>query len=105
MLMGVEESAALSCSLLTAAAYPHPVAPIEMLQTHISWVFLTGEFAYKVKKPVNFGFVDFSTLERRRFFCEEELRLNRRLAPALYLEVLPITGSVEAPRIGGRGAP
>jgi uncharacterized protein len=74
-----------------------------MLETHISWVFLADEFAYKVKKPVDLGFVDFTTLERRRFFCEEELRLNRRLAPQLYLDVLPITGSAESPRIGGTG--
>lgn len=74
-----------------------------MLETHISWVFLAGEFAYKLKKPVDLGFVDFTTLERRRFFCEEELRLNGRLAPELYLDVLPITGSPENPRIGGAG--
>lgn len=75
-----------------------------MLETHISWIFLAGDFAYKVKKPVNLGFVDFSTLARRSHFCEEELRLNRRLAPGLYLDVLPITGSPDAPRIGGSGA-
>ena len=71
--------------------YPHPVGHIEMLQTHISWVFLTGKFAYKLKKPVNFGFLDFSTQEKRRYYCTEELRLNRRLAPELYLDVLPVS--------------
>ncbi|WP_448515260.1 bifunctional aminoglycoside phosphotransferase/ATP-binding protein [Parathermosynechococcus lividus] len=77
--------------LLTAAAYPHPVAaPIQLLQTHISYVFLTGDYAYKVKKPVDFGFLNFTTLDKRRFYCQEELRLNRRLAPQLYLEVVPI---------------
>jgi uncharacterized protein len=71
--------------------YPHPVQePIQLLQTHISYVLLTGEYAYKVKKPINFGFLDFSSLEKRRYFCHEELRLNRRLSPDLYLAVLPI---------------
>lgn len=77
--------------MLQADFYDHAVTTeIQLIQTHISFVLLTGEFAYKVKKPVNFGFLDFSTLEQRRFFCTEELRLNRRLAPRLYLEVLPI---------------
>ena len=87
-IMSYDPPAPLVESLLRPAAYPYPVKNIELLQTHISWVFLTGEFTYKVKKPVSFGFVDFSTLERRRFFCDEELRLNRRLAPELYLDVL-----------------
>lgn len=78
---------------------------VERLETHISWVLLAGECAWKFKKPVNFGFLDFSTLERRRFFCEEELRLNRRLAPRLYLDVVPITGTVDEPGIGGEGTP
>jgi aminoglycoside phosphotransferase family enzyme len=68
-------------------------------------VILTGRFAYKIKKPVNLGFLDFSTLERRRKYCEEELRLNRRLAPSIYLDVVPITGSADAPRLGGAGEP
>jgi hypothetical protein len=76
----------------------------QVLETHISYVLLTGECAYKIKKAVAFGFLDFSTLAARRFFCEQELRLNRRLAPALYLDVVPITGSVDAPRLGGDGA-
>jgi aminoglycoside phosphotransferase family enzyme/predicted kinase len=79
------------------------VRELRLVETHISWVILTGDFAYKLKKPVNLGFLDFSTLERRRFFCEEELRLNRRLAPQLYLEAVPVTGSAEAPRLGGAG--
>jgi aminoglycoside phosphotransferase family enzyme len=65
---------------------------------------LTGAFAYKIKKAVDFGFLDFTTLSARRFFCHEELRLNRRLAPSLYLDVVPITGSLDAPVIGGSGA-
>ena len=66
-------------------------------------MLLTGTFAYKIKKAVDFGFLDFTTLAARRFFCEEELRLNRRLAPDLYLDVVPITGSVDAPALGGPG--
>jgi aminoglycoside phosphotransferase family enzyme/predicted kinase len=72
--------------------YDHPVADsIKVLQTHISFVILTGDYAYKVKKAVNFGFLDFSTLNKRRHFCYEEIRLNRRLAPDLYLGVVGIT--------------
>lgn len=77
--------------------------PVELRETHISWVLLGGDLAYKIKKPVNFGFLDFSTLEKRHFYCDEELRLNRRLAAALYLEVVPITGSADAPQLGGDG--
>lgn len=76
--------------LLRAEAYPHPCATIELVETHISWVLLTGSVAYKIRKPVDFGFVDFSTLEHRRRDCEEELRCNRPFAPELYLEVVPI---------------
>ncbi len=61
--------------------YPHCPEKVELVQTHISYVFIAGDFVYKVKKPVNFGFLDFTTLEKRKFFCEEELRLNKRLAP------------------------
>jgi aminoglycoside phosphotransferase family enzyme/predicted kinase len=75
------------------------------METHISWIILTGEYAYKLKKPVNLGFLDFSTLEQRHFFCEEEIRLNRRLAPELYLCVVPITGTAEAPSMAGTGSP
>lgn len=72
--------------------YPHPVtAPIEMIQTHVSYVLLTGDYAYKVKKPVNFGFLDFSTLELRHHFCLAELQMNQPNAPEIYLEVLPIS--------------
>ncbi|MDL1956794.1 MAG: AAA family ATPase [Candidatus Desulfofervidus auxilii] len=77
-------------SLLKPTAYPHPVKTIKLIQTHISWIFLTGEFVYKIKKPVDFGFLDFTTLEKRRYFCEEELRLNKRLSPDIYLEVTPV---------------
>ena len=77
--------------------------PVSVIETHISAVLLTGERAYKLKKPVNLGFLDFTRLRQRRHFCREELRLNRRLAPDLYLSVLPITGTAAAPRLGGSG--
>src|SRR5919197_1507056 len=85
--------------------YAHPTTEITVLQTHISWVVLTGPYAYKIKKPVNMGFANFSTLAQRHFFCPEELRLNRRLAPQLYLEVVAISGTPKRPRVRGRGTP
>jgi aminoglycoside phosphotransferase family enzyme len=80
-------------ALLTLEAYPHDPDKIELIQTHISFVFLTKDYVYKVKKAVNFGFLDFSTLEKRRIFCEKELALNRRLCPEIYIEVVPINKS------------
>jgi len=91
--------------LLDPAAYPHPTGPIRLVETHISWVLLTGPVAYKLKKPVALGYLDFSSLDRRAHFCREEVRLNQRFAPKLYLEALPITGSCEHPQIGGSGEP
>ncbi len=88
--------------LLRPDAYPHPVDHVELRETHISWVFLTGDFAYKVKKPRNLGFLDFSTLAARKHFCEEELRLNRRFAPSLYLAVVPLTRN-QGLHMGGAG--
>lgn len=85
------------------AAYPHPVTRVQRIETHISYVFLAGDFAYKLKKPIALGFLDFSTLQRRHHFCDEELRLNRRLADDLYLDVVAITGTPDEPRIGGTG--
>lgn len=96
---------ALIRGLLRAEAYDHPAAQFEVLETHISWIILTGEYAYKLKKPVNFGFVDFTTLERRQFFCQEELRLNARLAHDLYLAVKPIYGPRDRPSFVGKGEP
>jgi uncharacterized protein len=93
----------LFAALLDPACYPHPVAGVRVLETHISWVMLTGEYAYKVKKPVNLGFLNFTTLGFRRHYCDEELRLNRRFAPDLYLDVVAIRGTPGAPRIGGDG--
>lgn len=91
--------------LLRPAAYPHPVAAIQLVQTHMSWILLTGEFAYKLKRPVCYAFVDFSTRERREFSCREELRLNRRFAAELYVNVCAITEVNGAARIGGEGLP
>ena len=84
-------------------AYPHRVDRVEHIETHISHILLAGDYAYKLKKPLDLGFLDFSTLERRRFCCEEENRLNRRLAPDIYLGVVTVTGTPRAPRIGGAG--
>ena len=83
--------------------FDDPVERFSVLETHISWVLLAGDFAYKIKKPVNLGFLDFSTLEKRRHFCFEELRLNSRLAPDIYIEVVNITGNQDSPRINGTG--
>jgi aminoglycoside phosphotransferase family enzyme/predicted kinase len=91
-------------ALLTdPACYDHPVAQLELVETHISWVVLTGFFAYKIKKPVNLGFLDFSTLALREQDCHDELRLNRRLAVDYYLDVIALTGNPDAPRINGSG--
>ncbi|MCU0973659.1 MAG: AAA family ATPase [Burkholderiales bacterium] len=97
--------ATLVAALRDPACFPHPVGRIEVIETHISWVILTGGLAYKIKKALDLGFLDFTTLARREHFCREELRLNRRLAPDLYLEVVPITGDAEAPMIAGAGEP
>ncbi|MFF7710486.1 AAA family ATPase [Pseudomonas sp. NPDC007930] len=93
----------LITALQNPALYPHPVEAIQVIETHISWVVLTGEYAYKIKKPADFGFLNFTELASRKHFCEEELRLNSRLTENLYLEVLPITGSAEAPQLAGDG--
>ncbi len=84
--------------------YPHPVSAIKLVETHISWILLTGEYAYKIKKPVNLGFLDFSSLEQREYFCHHELELNQRLAPQIYLEVVPIGGTISAPKLGSEPA-
>ncbi|MFP4560534.1 MAG: AAA family ATPase [Thiohalorhabdus sp.] len=92
-------------TLLDPARYPHPVERVEVVETHISYVLLTGDYAYKIKKPLDLGFLDFSTLDKRLHACREELRLNRRTAPDLYLEVVALTGSPEKPELGGAGEP
>ena len=83
-------SASLLAFLKSPASYPHRPAEVRSTETHISWVFFVSPFVYKVKKPVDLGFLDFSTLERRRHFCEREVQLNRRLCPDVYLGVTPI---------------
>jgi aminoglycoside phosphotransferase family enzyme len=80
-------------AMLNPQTYPEPTGKIELIQTHISFVFITQNYVYKVKKTVNFGFLDFSTLEKRRLNCEKELLINRRLCPEIYLEVVPINQS------------
>ena len=89
-------------AMLKPEFYDHPVDTCQLIETHISWVILTGKFVYKIKKPINLGFVDFSTLEKRKFYCEEELRLNRWLAPSIYLDVVPISGPEENPVLTGK---
>lgn len=91
--------------LLVSTAFPHAVSELRLVETHISWVVLTGSFAYKIKKPVKLDFIDTSTLERRQHYCNEELRLNRRLAPELYLRVAPITRHEGRALIDGDGEP
>ena len=78
-------------------------AEVEIIETHISTILLVDGFAFKIKKPVDFGFLDFTSLDKRRFFCEEELRLNRRLAPSYYLEVDHVTGTASEPELNGEG--
>src|SRR5881409_3637152 len=89
------QSQELVSFLEAPASYPHGPREVRSIQTHISWVFIAPPFVFKVKKPVNLGFLDFSTLEKRRHFCQREVELNRRLCPEAYLEVVPIyrTGS------------
>jgi len=89
--------------LLMPSAFPHPVGRLEVRETNISWVILTGLYAYKIKKSVDFGFIDTSTLSKRQQLCEEELRLNRRMAPDLYMDVVAITRDAVGLRVGGPG--
>jgi len=89
--------------MMKPGLYGKGVKRVRMIQTHTSWVFLTGTHAYKVKKPVNFGFLDYTALSARRFFCNEEFRLNQILSPDIYIKVLPITESRGRLHLGGRG--
>ena len=90
-------------ALEKGAGFDHPLEQFEIVETHISCLLLTGPYVYKFKKPVDLGFLDFSTLEKRKHCCEEEVRLNRRLAPELYLEVVSVTGDERSPQINGDG--
>jgi aminoglycoside phosphotransferase family enzyme/predicted kinase len=105
VVMRAADVAGLIEALSSPAAYPHPVETVEVRQTHASAVFLAGPFAYKLKKPVRLPFLDFSSPERRRHFCQEEVRLNRRLAPEVYLGVVPVTVGAAGTRFGGEGGP
>lgn len=99
----MSEASELISGLLKQDAYPHPASGVECIETHASWVLLAGEYAYKLKKPLNLGFLDYSTLALRRKACEDELHLNRRTAPDVYLEVVAVRGPRSAPRFGGSG--
>lgn len=90
-------------SIYDPGMYPHPVSEIHLMETHISWIILTGDWVYKLKKPVNFGFVDFSTLELRHAACDEELRLNRRTAPLIYDSVVALAEDADCPQFGASG--
>lgn len=94
----------LISALLDSRCYPHGVKAVRLIETHISWVLLAGRYAYKIKKAVKMDFLDFMSLDARRFYCTEELRLNRRLAPRLYLEVVAIGGDPDKPEFGKQPA-
>ena len=90
-------------ALLKPQAYPHKPQKVELVQTQMSFIFLAGGYVYKIKKPVNLGYLDYTTLEKRHFFCQQELELNRRLCPSVYLAVIPIVEQKSELRIEGRG--
>jgi len=90
-------------ALLYPRAYPHPVRAVDLIETHISWVLLTGRIAYKIKRPVHYAFLDLRSSERRRALCHEEARLNRRFAPQLYLGVRAVRRRKGEARVGGAG--
>ncbi len=105
MTKDLSEHQRLVHALLKSDGWPHATDRLGHIETHISSVLLVGPYAYKIKKPVDFGFLDFSTVELRHVSCEEEVRLNRRLAPDIYLEAVPITGTPDVPVLGGAGEP
>ncbi|HTP64118.1 MAG TPA: AAA family ATPase [Geobacteraceae bacterium] len=90
-------------SLLNPDVYPEPTECVRLLQTHVSYIFITDNFVYKIKKPVDFGFLNFTTIDRRRFFCDEEVRLNRRLCPDIYLGVVEVRESAAGATFVGDG--
>ena len=94
---------ALVQALLKPEIYDHHPQKVELVQTQMSFLFLTGDYAYKVKKPVNLGYLDYTTLEKRRFFCRQEIELNKRLCPDAYLEVVPIISREGQIYLGGEG--
>ena len=100
-----EHRGEIEAALAEPTFYPHWTTTIQVAETHISKVFLTGDFAYKLKKPVNFGFLDFTTLEKRRHYCEQEVLLNQRLSKGVYLDVVAITQEPTAYMLNGPGEP
>jgi len=90
-------------AMQSADFYDHDVDSVSLIQTHISWVFLTGEYAYKIKKPMDFGFLNFTELSQRQHFCEQEIQLNKRLADQVYLQTVKITGTEEHPVFNSDG--
>jgi hypothetical protein len=90
-------------SLMNKSAFDHAVNSIELIETHISWVILAGDYVYKIKKPVKLDFLDFHDLVNRKFYCEEEVRLNRSWAPEIYLDVVPITFEDSQAKFSGTG--
>jgi len=103
MTMGSRQLPVFVSALLRTEAYEHKTEKIQLLETHISWVILTGPYAYKIKKSIDLGFLDFSTVEKRHYYCSEELRLNSRLAPSIYLEVVPVRGPEAVASFAGSG--
>jgi hypothetical protein len=99
--MGINRD--IAKELLKPDAYPENAKSVRLVQTHISYVFITDRFVYKVKKPVNFGFLDFSALSKRRYYCEQEVELNRRLSPSIYIGVVPVVERNGRLFIGGKG--
>ena len=102
--MNADQESRIVRAMSEPTFYDHPVDEVELIETHISWVFLAGDFAYKVKKPLNFGFLDFSSLSKRHHYCREELLLNRLFSTDIYLAVIAIGGSPAAPVINGSPA-
>jgi aminoglycoside phosphotransferase family enzyme/predicted kinase len=100
---GYDLTGIIPADLLMPSAFPHPVGRLDVRETNISWIVLTGTYAYKIKKSVKLDFIDSSTLSKRHFLCEEELRLNRRLAAELYVDVVAITRDETGVRVGGDG--
>jgi aminoglycoside phosphotransferase family enzyme/predicted kinase len=105
-MSGVAQSVSpLILALQNPTVYPHPVDTVHVMETHISWIILTGKIAYKIKKPVHFNFVDFSTPEKRQYYCEEELKLNKACAAPIYKAVVPLYGSATSPSFISNGKP
>jgi len=101
VIASADDQSRLVRALTNPALYGPGCTSVRVVETHISYVLLTGRDAYKIKKAVDLGFLDFTTLAARHFYCDRELELNRRLAPAIYFEVVGITGAIDAPCIGG----